>query len=58
MRELMELQNLIEKARLELDQSLADEDSYETYYEKSLYLDQLIEEYLDAKEYECIKYEQ
>ncbi len=57
MRELMELQNLIEKARLELDQSLAAEDSYETYYEKSLYLDRLIEEYLDAKECESSKSE-
>ena len=49
MRELKELQNLIEKARLELDQSLEDE-GYEVYYQKSVYLDKLIEEYLEVKE--------
>ena len=42
MRELKELQHLIEKARLELDQAL-ESDSYEIYYQKSVYLDKLIE---------------
>lgn len=49
MREQKELQYLIEKARLDLDQSL-DSDSYEIYYEKSVYLDRLIEEYLELQE--------
>lgn len=49
MREQKELQHLIEKARLDLDQSL-DSDSYEVYYEKSVYLDRLIEEYLELQE--------
>lgn len=49
MREQKELQQLIEKARLDLDQSL-DSDSYEVYYEKSVYLDRLIEEYLELQE--------
>ncbi len=49
MREQKELQQLIEKARLDLDESL-DSDSYEVYYEKSVYLDRLIEEYLELQE--------
>lgn len=49
MREQKELQQLIEKARLDLDESL-DSDSYEIYYEKSVYLDRLIEEYLELQE--------
>ena len=49
MREQKELRQLIEKARLDLDESL-DSDSYEVYYEKSVYLDRLIEEYLELQE--------
>lgn len=49
MRERKELQHLIEKARLELDRAL-ESDSYEIYYQKSVYLDKLIEEYLEITE--------
>lgn len=52
MRERQELQKLIEKARLDLDRSLEKREAYEVYYAKSLFLDKLIEEYLDAKERE------
>lgn len=49
MRELSELKEMIEVARLELDESLLGAD-YTVYYEKSLYLDKLIEEYLDIRD--------
>ncbi len=54
MRERQELQRLIEEARLDLDQSLERRDDYEVFYAKSLFLDKLIEEYLDMKEKEKI----
>ena len=52
MRERQELQKLIEEARLELNRSLERREAYEVYYAKSLFLDELIEEYLDVKEQE------
>ncbi len=51
MKKLKELHNRIEFARLELNQSLV-QDDYEIYYQKSVYLDQLIEEYIELKEKE------
>lgn len=49
MRGLSELKEMIEVARIELDESLLSAD-YTIYYEKSVYLDKLIEEYLDIKD--------
>lgn len=47
---LRELQKEIENARGDLERSISEND-YEVYYEKSLYLDRLIERYLDMKLY-------
>ncbi len=50
MKEQRELKKMIEAARLELDKALETE-SFEVYYQKSVELDQLIEQYLDAQEF-------
>lgn len=49
MKKLNELKKEIETARQELDQALETE-AFEVYYQKSVALDQLIEQYLDAQE--------
>lgn len=46
MRELKEVQDLIERARQDLNRSFLEDDFF-IYYRKSTYLDKLIEEYLD-----------
>ena len=50
MSDMTELQKEIELARLELDESLLQEDEFGEYYQKSIRLDKLIEEYLEMKE--------
>lgn len=49
MRQMKELQVLIEKTREELDALILTE-KHENYYEKSKELDKLIEEYLEVEE--------
>lgn len=49
MKKLSELKKMIETARQELDKALETE-SFQVYYQKSVELDQLIEQYLDAQE--------
>lgn len=49
MKKLIELKKMIEIARQELDKSIETED-FEGYYQKSIALDELIEQYLDAQE--------
>ncbi len=47
-----ELQQEIEDARAELNRALEKGESISNFYEKSVYLDQLIEEYIDLCERE------
>ena len=49
MRNVAEIQTLIENTREELDSLIVKED-FETYYEKSKKMDSLIEEYLEVEE--------
>lgn len=49
MKELQELQGLIEEKRMELNNSLV-RDEFSIYYEKSLELDKLIEEYIEMRQ--------
>lgn len=49
MRNITEVQSLIENTREELD-SLITTENFESYYEKSKQLDSLIEEYLEVEE--------
>ena len=49
MRKIVEIQDLIEKTREELDELIVTE-KIESYYEKSKELDSLIEEYLEVEE--------
>lgn len=48
MNELEELQEQIERSRIELDNAF-ETGKFEEYYEKSIILDNLIEEYLQVK---------
>ena len=50
MKQISEIQKKIEAARRELDDALLQEDGFVSYYEKSIRLDKLIEEYLERKE--------
>lgn len=50
MRKLNELQQEIESVRLELDQALLRQYKFDNYYQKSIKLDQLIEEYIEETE--------
>lgn len=50
MKKIFELRKKIEHARDELDEALLQEDEFDDYYEKSMKLDKLIEEYLERKE--------
>lgn len=49
MDELQKIQKQIEQTRKELDELMLDDD-YDASYQKSVYLDQLIEQYLDIVE--------
>ena len=47
MRQIMETQKRIEEARHELNEAFLRRDETSSYYEKSVRLDKLIEEYLE-----------
>ncbi len=50
MKKTVEIREKIELARQELDQAVLVDDGFELFYEKSVMLDKLIEEYLDEEE--------
>lgn len=50
MERIKQLQRKIESIRKELDEALLRKDEFEIYYEKSIELDRLIEEYLESRE--------
>ena len=50
MKQISEIQKKIEAARRELDEALLQKDEFISYYEKSIRLDKLIEEYLEQNE--------
>ena len=50
MKKTVEIREKIELARRELDQAVLVDDGFELFYEKSVMLDKLIEEYLDEEE--------
>lgn len=52
MRKLNELQQRIESVRLELNRAYLQKEEFDYCYQKSLALDKLIEEYLDAADKE------
>ena len=50
MKQISEIQKRIEAARHELDEAFLQKDEFVSYYEKSIRLDKLIEEYLERME--------
>lgn len=50
MKKMVEIREKIERARQELDRAMLADDGFDLFYEKSVVLDKLIEEYLDEEE--------